>query len=189
MRVISGEQRGLRLKSPEGKNTRPTSDRIKESIFSIINSIKYISGNEKILDLYSGSGGIGIEFLSRGVKEGYFIDIDKNSIKIIKENLEKCKLTQRSYVYRNDAKKAINALQSRGIKFDFIFLDPPYKLKEIVETINYLLEKDILKEDALIILESEKDLVLEGVSKGLNIALNRNYGITGITIFKKVVKD
>lgn len=189
MRVISGDLRGFRLKSPEGLSTRPTSDRIKESLFSIINSIKYISGNEKVLDLYSGSGGIGIEFLSRGVKEGYFVDIDKNSIRIIKENIEKCKLTERSYIYRNDARKAINALESRSIKFDFIFLDPPYKVTEIVDTINYIFEKDILSQNGLIILESEKNLVLENVNDSLEMLLERNYGITKIAVFKKVVKD
>lgn len=150
MRVISGSARGLKLKSPEGLNTRPTADRIKESLFNIISPYIY---DCSFLDLFSGSGSIGIEALSRGAKDATFVDFNKDSINIIKQNISLSRLEQKSTVYNLDVSNAINTLSKNNQKFDIIFLDPPYNKGLLLPTLKKIEQLDLLKDDGFIICE------------------------------------
>lgn len=181
MRIISGEMKGFKLKSPKGTDTRPTSDRVKESLFNIIG---YIDSDSKVLDLFSGSGNIGLEFLSRGAKIAYFIDNSSVAISTVKDNIEKCKVEKKTKIFKNDVFKALEILDKRKEKFDYIFLDPPYEqglIKDVLEQISSL---DILKEDALVIVEYESNLNLENFGN-LNLVDTRKYGTTKISFYRK----
>src|SRR5699024_2858791 len=124
LRVISGDKKGFKLKAPKGKDTRPTEDRIKESLFNILGPI---DENAIVLDLFSGSGSIGIEFLSRGAKSVYFVDSSNLSINIIKENLKHTDLNKRSKIIKGDSVKIVKFLDRKNLKFDYIYIDPPYE--------------------------------------------------------------
>ncbi len=124
MRVISGLRKGHKLKSPKGQDIRPTEDRIKESLFNIIGPLKKES---LVLDLFAGTGSIGIEFLSRGAKFVYFIDSSNESIRIIKDNLSLTKFLDSASIHKMDSINSIKFLREKGILFDYIFIDPPYE--------------------------------------------------------------
>ncbi len=181
MRIISGEMRGFKLRAPKGTDTRPTSDRVKESLFSILG---YIESTSKVLDLFAGSGNVGLEFLSRGAEEAYFIDSSAESVSVIKENIKKCRVEDCTYVYKNDVLKSIDILSRKRKKFDYIFLDPPYKRGIAEEVLEKISEADILNEGALVIVEHEDGLEFEEY-KGLENIDSRKYGSTGITFFRK----
>lgn len=160
MRVISGSARGLKLKSPEGLNTRPTADRIKESLFNIIAPYLY---DCSFLDLFSGSGSIGIESLSRGAKNATFVDFDKNSIDIIKHNISMAKLNEKSTIYNLDVLNALNILANNKKKFDIIFLDPPYDKGLLLPALKKIEQYNLLKDDGFIICEqhiNEPEIIL-----------------------------
>ncbi len=124
MRVVSGKCKGHPLKAVPGNTTRPTTDKVKESIFNMIGP--YFDGGVA-LDLFGGSGGLGIEAISRGIDKAIFVDRDNKAIKVIHQNLESCRIQEQAEVYRNDAERAIKALIKREISFDLILIDPPYK--------------------------------------------------------------
>ncbi len=159
MRVISGIKKGHKLKAPKGLDVRPTEDRIKESLFNILG---IINEESVVLDLFAGSGSIGIEFLSRGAKKSYFVDISPISLSIIKDNLNHTDFLASSEIIKSDGKKAINKFHNNGILFDYIYLDPPFKNKDllldIIETIG---NKKILDPEGIIIVEHERELLLE----------------------------
>lgn len=180
MRVITGKSKGNKLTAPKGLHTRPTADKVKESIFNILGNI---SNDSLVLDLYSGSGNVGIEFLSRGANKCYFIDSDNNSIKSIKENLVRTKLIDQAYVYKNTVNKAINILSSKGIIFDYIFLDPPYGENLIVPTLKKIDESNILKKDGVIIVEHESKYTLTEWINNLFRKDSRKYGGTTISFY------
>lgn len=181
MRVITGSARGHNLKAPRGENTRPTSDRIKESLFSIIG---FIDQDIKVLDLFSGSGSIGIEFLSRGAKLAYFVDSDSESIKIIQDNLEKTKLAEKSLVYKSSVGKAIKKIGNNYIEFDYIFLDPPYNKELVMETLKSIKDENLLKNNGIIIIEHETKLELPETVFNLEKADYRKYGDTSISFYR-----
>jgi 16S rRNA (guanine(966)-N(2))-methyltransferase RsmD len=181
VRVITGKAKGHKLKSPKGLKTRPTSDRIKESVFNIIGDIL---PDSLVLDLYSGTGSIGIEFLSRGAKLCYFIDNDSLSIKVINENLQKTGLISQAYVYRNDVHNAINILGRKGLSFDYIFMDPPYGKDLVIQTIENIYKLGIIKNKGIIIAEHETELELPIHILGFTKSDSRNYGRTTVTFYK-----
>ena len=127
MRVVSGKCKGHPLKAVPGNTTRPTTDKVKESIF---NMIGYFDGGIA-LDLFGGSGGLGIEALSRGIDKAIFVDRDSKAIKVIHQNLESCRVQEQAEVYRNDAERAVKALIKREMSFDLILIDPPYKEQKL----------------------------------------------------------
>lgn len=184
MRVISGKARGTKLNSIEGLSTRPTLDRVKESLFNIIqNDIE----DSMILDLFSGSGAIAIEFLSRGAKKAYLCEKNFSSVKMIYENLEKTRLKDRAIVINKDYKKCLDTMQKEEIKFDFIFLDPPYKADFAVDATKRILEKNLLKEEGTIIIETddEKRELLEIEDLDIKIDDIRKYGRVNLIFLKK----
>lgn len=152
MRVISGTAKGRGLKAVPGMGTRPTTDKVKEALFSMIGP--YFDGG-MALDLFAGTGGLGIEALSRGMNQAVFIDMEKSSIDIIKENLQATRLISSAEVYRNDAGRAIKQLAKRDIRFDLVFLDPPYKLTFVDKLMLELHEARLLQDQAVLVVEHD----------------------------------
>lgn len=151
MRVISGSARGTVLHSIEDISTRPTLDRVKESLFNIIQN--YIE-DTTVLDLFAGSGAIGIEFLSRRAKQVYFCDKSSKAVAMIEKNLEKTKLKEKAIVYNKDYIDCINTV--KNTKFDIIFLDPPYKEEFALDAIEKISNLQLLKDDGIIIIETDE---------------------------------
>lgn len=180
MRVISGINKGKKLFCPKDMSVRPTSDKVKEAIF---NMIGYIDEDSVILDLFSGTGNVGIEFLCRGAKECHFVDVSSKSISYIRKNIESCKLEQKSKVYVNDYEKAINYFARTNMKFDFIFADAPYRLNCADKVIKLVIDSDILKKTGILIVECEKEeKMFENVHHSMLEYREKIYGITKIGI-------
>ncbi|MDO5557705.1 MAG: 16S rRNA (guanine(966)-N(2))-methyltransferase RsmD [Clostridia bacterium] len=173
MRVISGCSRGTKLNTIESKNTRPTLDRVKEALFNILQS--YIA-NSTVLDLFAGSGALGIECLSRGAEKVVFSDYSIDAINVIKQNIDKVKFSQKANIIRADYKKTISTLKNQ--RFDIIFIDPPYSNNIAVDAVNRILKEGMLKKTGIIVLETdeeERDLKqLENID--INIKDIRKYG-------------
>ncbi len=153
MRVISGERRGLNLYTLEGDNTRPTLDRVKETMFNVIN---FDIHDKNCLDIFSGSGNLSIEAISRGARMAYMIENDRASVDIINKNIEKSKYQEKVKIFNKDFIIALNSISSEDIKFDYVFLDPPYNGDFYNKTLDYLGENNLLNEEAVIIVEHLK---------------------------------
>ena len=139
MRIISGKARGTKLYTLDGTATRPTLDRVKESLFNIIqNDIE----DSTVLDLFSGSGAIGLEFLSRGAKRAVLCDSSKDAIKIIKQNVQKTHFEEKVEVYNMEFTKLVERLQNQ--KFDIIYIDPPYESNFAIKTVEIILENKLV---------------------------------------------
>ncbi len=149
MRVIAGTARSLPLKAPEGMETRPTTDRIKETLF---NMLHWEIPGAVFVDLFSGSGGIGIEALSRGAKKAYFVDNSPKAIKCIQQNLAFTKLENRAIVIRQDASLALSSIREENV--DIVFMDPPYIGGHEVRALDVLKAQPYVTSDTLIIVEA-----------------------------------
>lgn len=177
MRIISGKYKGKKINGFDIDGTRPTMDRVKESLFAMIqNNLK----DSICLDLFAGTGSLGIEALSCGAKECYFVD---NNIKVIKILEENTKTIENSIIIKNDFVNALQYFSKQKIKFDIIFLDPPYKLNLINPSIKIILDNNLLKENGLIICEYESEIL--NIGNTLNIYKERKYGSKKIVILKK----
>ncbi|MFT4416102.1 16S rRNA (guanine(966)-N(2))-methyltransferase RsmD [Fredinandcohnia humi] len=181
MRVVSGSKKGLHLKAVPGMSTRPTTDKVKEAIYNIIGP--YFDGGTG-LDLFGGSGGLGIEALSRGLEKVIFVDRDQKAIQTIKVNLEACKLTNQAEVYRNDSTRALKALIKRDIKFDLILLDPPYKQQKLTQLIHEISEHHLLNNEGYIVAEHSSDVMLEEKIGSFKQVRHEVYGIIGVSIYR-----
>ena len=153
MRVIAGSARRLLLKAPDGMDTRPTADRVKESLFNMLNPDLYGCA---FLDLFSGSGAIGIEALSRGAQRAVLVDASMECAGIIKQNLEVTRLGENAEIINEDVYAAIERLRRRGDKFDIIFMDPPYAAGYYVPVMEAIKKADILAAEGYIVAESAK---------------------------------
>ena len=175
MRVISGKYKGKNIMGFNVMGTRPTMDRVKESMFGMIqNNIK----NSVCLDLFAGSGSLGIEALSNGAKECYFVEKNDEIYNILKDNLNGI---SNSFLIKKDYKAALNSFVG-NIKFDLIFLDPPYKLNLISNILKFICDSNLLSDHGLVICEYEnEDLVFEG----LELIKSRRYGSKKVNIYKK----
>lgn len=182
MRVISGAQKGLPLKAVPGAGTRPTTDKVKESIFNMIGP--YFNGGLAV-DLFAGSGGLGIESLSRGIETCIFIEKDPRAIQIIHENLKKCKLEEKAEVYKADATRAIKALEKRQARVDLLFVDPPYQKVGYYELIEHFFQKNLLTENAIILCEHEKGVDLPSNYGPFRLTRKEIYGSTIISIYQQ----
>ena len=154
MRVIAGSARSLKLKTLEGIETRPTTDRLKETLFNMISPQMY---DCIFLDLFAGSGAIGIEALSRGAAQAVFVDNSKEALSCIRQNLEKTHLADRAIVIGQDCAGAIHALDAKKMHFDIIFMDPPYQLNAEKEVLTAIADSKIADEDTQIIIEATLD--------------------------------
>lgn len=184
MRIISGTARGTKLYTLEGSATRPTLDRIKESLFSIIQSK---IPESIVLDLFAGSGALGLETLSRGASFCVFCDHSKKASNIVKQNIEKTNFIDKSKLYTADYKTCINQLKHENSKFDIIFLDPPYDSNLINQSVNKIIENNLLSENGIIVAETDNDTVIEDL-KQLNIDTYdiRKYGRVKVLLLKGV---
>ena len=177
MRVISGKYKGKNLLGFDVDGTRPTMDRVKESLFgSIQNKVK----NSVCLDLFAGSGSLGIEALSNGAKCCYFGDLNKEILKILKSNLDGI---DNSFVIEGDYLKILNELKDK--KFDIIFLDPPYKFNLINSSIQFILDNEMLNEDGIIVCEYETEEIKNYTLKEIK---DKKYGTKRIKIMKNILK-
>ena len=179
MRVITGKARGVNLKTPEGLITRPTADRVKEALFSVINFD--IPGAE-VLDLFGGTGQLGIEALSRGAKNAVFVDENDKACLLIKENLRRTKLESQSRVVRGDY---LSFLRSCKTQFDIIFLDPPYAEVFLENSLNCITEIDILRSGGIIVCERPLEKTLSMDFPGYTRSKDYKYGKTLITLYRK----
>ncbi|MDY0408084.1 16S rRNA (guanine(966)-N(2))-methyltransferase RsmD [Virgibacillus soli] len=185
MRVIAGNFKGRQLKAVSGNATRPTTDKVKESIFQMLGP--FFDGGY-CLDLFAGSGGLGIEALSRGMERTIFIDKQLKAIQTIKENLHTLSIQNQAEVYRNDAYRAINVLSKRNICFQLILLDPPYGKLDYEKMIHHILNKNLLAPDGLLYCEHDIHEQLPELEPKLVKIKQDHYGGTiGITIYKKGV--
>lgn len=179
MRVISGKLKGRTIDGYNIIGTRPTMDRVKESIFSMIQS--YIS-EAVVLDLFSGTGNYGIESLSNGASKVYFNDHNIKCIKVIKDNLIKMHVLEEGIITNFDYKKALDYYKNNNIKFDLVFLDPPYKKHIINEILESLLENNLLNNNGLVICEFlDKE---EYLSNKLKLFKEKKYGEKYVFIYK-----
>lgn len=181
MRIISGTNKGKKLYSPEGMSVRPTTDKIKEAIF---NMIGYIEEDSNALDLFTGSGSVGIEFIARGAGICYFVDTSHKSLSFVKKNIEICNFKDKAKIIQSDYEKAIINLSDMKIKFDYIFADPPYNLNCSNNIADKIYEYNLLKTDGILIIESDK---LESIFDNSNKFIKykeKTYGRTRISILK-----
>lgn len=180
MRVISGSQKGKLLKAVPGNQTRPTTDKVKEAIFNMIGP--YFSGGIG-LDLFAGSGGLGIEGLSRGLEKVIFVDRDTSAFQTIKANIHTCGFEEQSELYRNDSERALKAILKRNLRFDVIFLDPPYKKQKLISVLEIINENSLISESGYVICEHSSDIQLPEYVGRLQLIKKAQYGIIGISIF------
>ena len=179
MRVITGTARGTKLLTPEGLHTRPTTDRVKEGLFS---AIQFEIEGARVLDLFSGTGQLGIEALSRGAAYAVFTDNDEKAVRLVKENLKRAKLLDRAAVIRTDY---LSYLRTTKERFDLIFLDPPYKENFLEIAIRAISEIDILRNRGIIICEKTADRALANDFAGLTRIKEYRYGTTSVVLYRK----
>lgn len=182
MRVISGTCKGRPLKAVPGNQTRPTTDKVKETIFNVIGP--YFTGGLG-LDLFAGSGGLGIEALSRGLDKVIFVDRDMKAIQTIKGNLALCRLDERSEVFRNDAERALKAIIKRELQFTYIFLDPPYNKQKLHLLLQIIEENKLLCKEGFIICEHGVDVKLPIEIGSILQRKSDDFGSIGLTIYTK----
>lgn len=184
MRVISGIARGKKLSTLEGLETRPTLDRVKEALFNIL---QFDIKDTNILDLFSGSGALAIEALSRGANSAVLCDKSPKAIKIINKNLEDTKFKEKTKVINKDYLEVLKELKKDSKKFDIIFLDPPYKSDYAIESIKKILEYNLLLEDGIIVIETDDKNKIEEIKKIKDIEIYdaRKYGIVHIIFIRK----
>lgn len=175
MRIISGKYKGREIKGYNIDGTRPTMDRVKESLFASIQN--YVKGSI-CLDLFAGSGGLGIEALSEGAQSCYFVDNNKIVIDILKKNLTSLKVEEDYFLIKKDY---VEALKTFDMKFDIIFLDPPYHLNMMNNAIDLIIKNNLLNDGGIIVCEYEEGTV----NCDLQILKEKRYGSKNVTIFKK----
>ena len=175
MRVITGTARGTKLKTPEGMLTRPTTDRVKEALFNIIQFD--IAGD--VLDLFAGTGQLGIEALSRGARSAVFVDESRAAVQLVRTNLAHCRL--QGDVVQGEA---LGYLRTCG-KFDLIFLDPPYDTGLLDKALENVVQFDILAEGGIIVCESRREKVLPQLQPPYHLLTERNYGKIKLTLYGK----
>lgn len=182
MRVIAGICRGMNLKAPHGKNTRPTSDRVKESLFSIITNLMDFDGCN-VVDICAGTGSLGIEALSRGAEFCTFIENDSHVLSVLRQNLDNTGFAGKSHVMAMEARKALNILSGRDGKYQLLLLDPPYASALYQPIIEQLSKFNSLAENALLVAEcSSRIVVNDKIGKFIKID-RRVYGDTALEIF------
>ncbi|OGQ60463.1 MAG: 16S rRNA (guanine(966)-N(2))-methyltransferase RsmD [Deltaproteobacteria bacterium RIFCSPLOWO2_02_FULL_53_8] len=185
MRVVGGRFKGRRLCEFAGRSIRPTSDKVRQALFNILYHPDEGFGFRRALDLFAGTGAMGIEAVSRGAQEAVFVDIDPSALSVVRKNLESCGLGN-SQVLLSGAREAINRLSMRHEQFDLIFIDPPYASTLANETLMAIdASKSILSEDGLCVVETVRRTPITIEPNGLQLIDERRYGDTLIYIYKK----
>ncbi len=183
MRIITGLARGCKLKTPKGYDTRPTADRIKESVFNILSPF---IRERVVLDVFAGTGNLGLEALSRGAASAVFIDQRAESIKIIRENAEHTHLEEKTQIIKGESLAILRRLEQNGQRFSLVFCDPPYSKNLCQQVLGFLAEGDLLEPQGLVIVEHAREDDLGGPWGSLLLIRNQTYGsTTQVTIFKR----
>ncbi len=179
MRVVSGAARGISLKTPKGMQTRPTADRVKEALFSII---QFDIPGSSVLDLFGGTGQLGIEALSRGAERAVFVDHSEEACALISENLKRTGLSSKARVCRSDYRSYLDKTVE---SFNIILLDPPYGEVFLENSLKLITEIDILQSGGIIVTERPSDKELSVQISGFTRSRDYKYGNTLLTIFRK----
>jgi 16S rRNA (guanine(966)-N(2))-methyltransferase RsmD len=186
LRVISGSAKGKKLKAPAGLNTRPITDMIKEALFNVLGAKV---PNAKLLDLFAGSGSVGIEALSRGAQSVVFVDNSVEALKVVKENLNNCSFTREYHILRNDVFKALGLLKRHNSKFDLIYVDPPFTnekiFNEIMEAIDVM---DILEPEGIVIIRTPRRKEMPIFDRLQEYRLN-HYGESSLHYYRRCEED
>jgi len=180
VRIIAGSRKGHRIAAPKGRDTRPTSDRVRENTFNLIGPVDGAS----VLDLFAGSGAMGIEALSRGAERATFVEQDTKTAYVIEENLEKLRLTG-ARVVRDDAVRALVAEAAGGRKYDLVLVDPPYDRYDAVEPSLARYLPDVLAADALVVVETS---ARTEPALPLTLRTSRKYGAARVTVFESAAR-
>lgn len=180
MRVITGTARGIQLLTPKGMQTRPTADRVKEAMFSIIN---FDVPGARVLDLFGGTGQLGIEALSRGAKSAVFVDAREDACKLIRENLKRTKLEGNAGIVRSDYLQYLSCCRE---KFDIILLDPPYAEVFLENALNHITEIDILQSGGIIVTERPLGKELPWEFEGYSRSRDYKYGNILLAVYRKL---
>jgi 16S rRNA (guanine966-N2)-methyltransferase len=184
LRIIGGDLKGKRLKSIHGKLIRPTGDRIREAIFNILSTRV---AKAVVLDLFAGTGALAIEALSRGANRALFVDIGKESLSVLKQNIALCGLAEKADIIRWNIKQNLNGIKSMGQKFDLVFLDPPYNKNLITPSLVNLEKSDTLKNSACIVAEHSVYESLPTDLYAFHLADQRKYGKTLVSFLNYVI--
>ena len=182
MRVITGTARGRRLKELTGLETRPTTDRVKEGMFS---ALQFDIEGRRVLDLFAGTGQLGIEALSRGAASATFVDRRDDAIRLIRDNLKATELTDRARVIAGDSMEYLDKIRE---KFDIIFLDPPYEAGLLEPALRQIARFDILNPHGIIVAESPADRVLPALAAPYGIRRAYRYGRIGVTVYSRTAE-
>jgi 16S rRNA (guanine966-N2)-methyltransferase len=180
MRVVSGSCKGTALKAVPGNSTRPTTDKVKEAMFNMIGP--YFNGGIG-LDLFAGSGGLGIEALSRGLDKMIFVDREGKSIQTIRDNIHSCGFDAQVEVYRNDAVRAIKALTKRNLLLDYVFLDPPYKNQQLQKLLEFFDRQNLMNKEGVIVCEHGSEIIMPEVVGRFVKKKYEKYGIIAVSIY------
>ena len=179
MRVISGKVRGMKLVAPEGESTRPTLDRVKEAVFSML--LPYIN-EALVLDLFAGSGAMGIEALSRGAKKSVFVDSSEKAINCIKANINNARMAEDSLIIHSDFCKFLCEYSGA---FDIVFIDPPYEAGLYEKVFSLLASNNLISPDGLIIAEWDYENGIGNLPSEFELVKEKKYGRVGISVFKR----
>lgn len=179
MRVVAGNYGGRPLKTLAGKTTRPTTDKVKGAIFNMIGP--YFDGG-RVLDLFSGSGSLAIEAVSRGMESAVLVEKDRSAQLVIAENIKMTKEDKKFQLLKMPAERALATLSGQ---FDLVLLDPPYARESIVANLEEMQEKDLLTEDVIIVCETDKDVELPEHIGQLSRSKEKVYGISKVTLYER----
>ena len=183
MRVITGSARGRRLKELEGMETRPTTDRVKEGLFS---ALQFDIEGRRVLDLFAGTGQLGIECLSRGAASAVFVDRRADAVKLIRENLKTTELTDRAKVVSGDSMEYLKSLREQ---FDLIFLDPPYAAGLLEPAISQIAKFDILAPHGIIVPEHPVEKAMPALAEPYRIQKTYRYGKIALTLYRRSANE
>lgn len=178
MRIIAGTARGSVFEAPQGRDTRPTLDRVRENVFNILQGRLR---EARVLDLFSGSGAMAFEALSRGAEQAVLVDVDRAANAVQRRNADKLHMAGRAVLLHCDWQQAVRQLAEKGERFDLVFLDPPYAMHDMRPVMDAL--RPLLKEDAIILLEHEAR-AFPSTPDGYELYDTRKYGIAGVSFFR-----
>ena len=182
MRVVGGALKGRRLASFKGSAIRPTSDKVREAVFNLLAS-RFPDGFERVLDLFAGTGAMGIEAVSRGAAQAVFVEHDAGAVSVIEKNLTACGIGGSAKILKREALSALRSFLKSGLGFDLIIIDPPYGSPLPVEVLKGLVR--LLNPGGLVVLELSKRTPLEGVPEGLQVLGEKRYGDTLVYLLKR----
>ena len=189
MRIICGSARGRRLHSPKNRMIRPTADRVKESLFNILSVILGGFDRCRVLDIFAGTGNLGLEALSRGASLAVFIDNHKESVALVAKNLRMLVFTDRGRVLERDALSALHHLEKREVPFHLVFIDPPYRQGLAESVLAYLAASTLIDDNSLVVAEISSAELLPPAFEALREFDRRVYGDTAIAFFRRMHKE